>query len=129
MIQIERVGKIPQLLWTQYSSKEFSEQDVGLIEEQSDFIWVVSLDVPVAVAGLIYPSLINPPWLWFLLTHDFTSRQLSAFKFFTKLMHYVPKGTLTGVDLEFDPGFKFAKFFGFEDTGQTAGKYEIYRRT
>jgi len=128
MTQIERIEKIPQLIWTKHSSQEFHSHHVKAIEEQTDLMWEVSLDVPIAVAGLIYPSLVNPPWLWFLITEDFERRQLSSIRFFSKLIKYIPRGTMTSIKEDFEEGKRFAEFFNFNPEDVSQNGYQVYRR-
>jgi len=67
-----------------------------------------------AVAGFIYTSYVSPPWMWFVLAEKISLGDLIDFR---RLALQIPLGTLCAVAVDFTVGFKFAKFYGFEETG------------
>lgn len=125
MILIDEVTEIPQLLWTEHSSLEFSTANVMSIQEASQLIWLIKAETVLAVAGLIYGSFSSPPWLWFLTTQELKAlhvRQLQP------LVKKLAPGTLTAVKNDFTMGHKFAKLFEFAPTELVEQDYRIYRK-
>lgn len=94
--------------------------------DMSDFAWRIGA---VAIVGLIYHSLVNPPWMWFALGNNVTLRDLIDFR---RMQEMIPTGTLTAVDEEFKQGHRFAEFYGFRRTGEVKfhkdRTYLVYRR-
>lgn len=84
----------------------------------------------VAVAGLVYyAGFFNPPWFWFALARGITIKHLIDFR---RMMEYIPTGSLTAVNENEPQALKFARLYGFEETGQIReheGKvFKIFRR-
>lgn len=80
--------------------------------DMSDFVWRIG---NVAVAGFIHMSYTSPPWMWFVLAENIGISDLIDFR---RLSVRIPVGTLTAVLGTFTVGFKFAKFYGFVETGE-----------
>lgn len=123
---LEPIARLPDLPWREHSRNEILMTGEELIES-SDFVWRIG---NVAAIGYIYSSLVNPPWMWFVLAEDITIGDLNDFR---RLSRLIPKGTLTAVDAEFEVGFKFARLYGFELTDEeldNCGKmYKIMRKS
>lgn len=120
------IKKLPQLNWTENSYYEIEEAGGDVLLDQSDMAWQLG---NLLVVGLIYPSLISPPWMWFALTKDVKFRDLIDFR---RIKDYIPQGTVTAVAEDFAVAHRFAQFYGFVNTGdQVEHKnrcYYIYRR-
>jgi hypothetical protein len=125
MNQIELITGLPDWRWKPNSEKEISLTGEQLVNI-SDFVWRVGV---VAVAGFIHASFTSPPWMWFLLAEGVKVADLIDFR---RLAEKIPLGTLTAVADNFELGLKFAKIYGFVDTGETAedhGRlYKIMRK-
>ena len=130
MIQIEH---IPDLQWAEHSAEEYLGENIVRMENISALMWEIKLkEAPLAVCGLVYGALTNPPWLWFLITREFEKHVLDNVRYLRELACNIPSGTLTSVEQGFEPGYKFARFFGFFPTVHLAehnGKiYKVFRR-
>lgn len=112
MNPIELVKGMPAFEWTDHCAEEIILTGEQLLE-QSDFVWRIG---HIALAGFMYNSFVNPPWMWFVLAKGTTISDLIDFR---RLARGIPKGTLTAVAESFEVGMKFAKFYGFEETGET----------
>lgn len=125
MIQIKSITALPDWKWTPHCQKELEMTGQGLVES-SDFVWRIG---EVASVGFIYHSLTSPPWMWFLLAEGTTIADLIDFR---RLAIGIPKGTLTTVEDGFETGFRFARIYGFEETGEVhdyKGKpYKVMRK-
>jgi hypothetical protein len=108
---IELVTALPNWQWKKHSQEEIILTGEQLVE-MSDFVWRVG---NVAVVGFTYISYTSPPWLWFVLAEKVGIADLVDFR---RLTRQIPKGTLTAVAADFPMGFKFAKLYGFEETGE-----------
>ena len=86
----------------------------------SDFVWRLG---DVAIAGFNYVSYTSPPWMWFVLAEGVTISDLIDFR---RLSVRIPKGTLTAVAVDFAVGIKFARVYGFQETGE---EREYFGRT
>lgn len=111
MSQIEPIISLPNWDWTENTLDELITTGEALLD-QSDFVWRIG---HAAIAGFVYNSLVNPPWMWFMLTKGTTLSDLIDFRRLTRL---IPIGTLTAVNENFLVGMKFAKFYGFVPTGE-----------
>jgi hypothetical protein len=121
MNQIELIAALPAWKWKPHSAKEIALTGEQLVM-QSDFVWQVG---NVAVAGFIYHSYTSPPWMWFVLNEGITVADMIDFR---RLAEQIPKGTLTGVDLDFPLTMRFAKIYGFVEVDQTIERAgHIYR--
>lgn len=125
MNQIEAIKEIPDWTWMVKSQEEMTLAGSGIIE-QTDFMWRVG---NVAVAGFIYYSFLSPPAMWFALAKDVTIRDLVDFR---KIAELIPQGTITLVEDKFTTGLRFAKLYGFKETGDEETHfdktYKIMRR-
>lgn len=118
MIAIET---LPDLPWTEQSAAEIAKAP-GLVED-SDFAWQVD---DLFVAGWHYPVLAGPPWFWFALTENFERKDVRRLLI---LRPKIPAGAFTAVQRDFVAGHRFAKYFGFQPTGDVVeGDYLVYRR-
>lgn len=111
MNPIDLVTGLPNWRWKAHSQEEITMTGEELVE-MSDFVWRVG---NVAVVGFIYTSYLSPPWMWFVLADDVRIADLIDFR---RLALKIPKGTLTSVKAGFAVGFKFAKIYNFEETGE-----------
>lgn len=125
MNQIELITGLPNWQWKDNSEKEIAITGDQLVE-MSDFVWRVG---NVAVAGFIHASYTSPPWMWFVLADKVRFSDLVDFR---RLEKQIPKGTLTAVADEFEVGIKFARFYGFQEIGETIThldrQYRIMRK-
>ncbi len=111
MKQIELITGLPDWRWKPNSEKELGLTDISSVVDESDFIWRIG---NVAVAGFVYTSFVSPPWMWFVLADDVGFTDLLDFR---RLASQITPGTLTVVAADFLVGLRFAKFYGFEETG------------
>ena len=118
---MKEIKEIPDLAWTEQARREIALTGQALLD-QSDFAWVIG---NLAICGLLYRNFLNPPWFWFALTEGITIRDLIDFR---RLKELIPQGALTAVDESFGEGMRFARLYGFEDTGLREAGYHIYRR-
>jgi hypothetical protein len=113
MSQVEMITALPNWRW-----KDKSREEIDLTGEEllkySDFIWKLG---NIIVMGLIYSSFTSPPWAWFLLADDIKFSDLVDLR---RATDYIPSGAMTAVQSDFTVGLRFAKFYGFVETGQTA---------
>jgi len=124
MIQLNRRTEIPNIRFAEYSFAEYkkAESQIASIEQISEDIW--SLDSngdPLLVAGIIRPSLLARPRLWFLLALSFmdnTSWHLRLLREMTKELDKRYGTVETSVQADWDVGLRFARFCGFRPTGQ-----------
>lgn len=121
------IDKLPALNWTDNSAFEIEESGGNELLAISDCAWQIR---DILVVGLIYSSLVNPPWMWFALSKNVTFSDLIDFR---QIKDYIPKGTLTAVAEDFPIARRFAQFYGFEKTDDVhifkGRNYLIYRRT
>lgn len=131
MIQIEQIKEIPELEWAAQSAKEYEKYFEQTIKQNAD-IYLVKDEVPLFVVGLIYRSMINPPWMWLLLTQDYIRRLKKSIRATRLAIEYLPRGTMTAVAHGFRAGDTFARAFDFQPVGEwvvvEGKKYDIYRR-
>lgn len=120
------IHKLPALNWTDNSAYEIHAVSGDELLAQSDFAWQVG---NLFVMGLVYSTYTSPPWLWFALSKDVKFRDLIDSR---RIKDYIPTGTLTAVAEDFPVAQRFARFYGFEETGErvefTGRGYLIYRR-
>lgn len=117
---------LPDLDWNEIAQREIIVTGADIIAK-SDFAFQIGR---VAIAGLIYHNYISPPWFWFALAKGVTIRDLIDFR---ALREEIPQGALTAICEEWPNAIRFAKFYGFENTGEQRRygdkPYKIYRRT
>lgn len=125
MSPIELITGLPDWQWKDHSKNEIAMTGEQLVE-MSDFVWRLGA---VAVAGFIHTSYTSPPWMWFVLAEDVGVADLIDFR---RLALRIPKGTLTAVKADFAVGIKFAKVYGFTETGEeefySGRPYKIMRK-
>lgn len=116
---------LPNLDWNDFARQEILATGESLVT-QSDFAFQIGR---VAIAGLIYTTYTAPPWFWFALAKGVTIRDLLDFR---AVREEIPLGALTAVNVAWPQAVKFAKFYGFEDTGVERvvenKTYKIFRR-
>jgi hypothetical protein len=126
MNKIELITGLPDWHWKPNSQREITMNGIDLVKE-TDFIWRIG---NVAVAGFIHASFLSPPWMWFVLAENVTIADLIDFRRLAQLR--IPKGTLTCVGADFEVGLKFAKIYGFAETGgeviYSDRQYKIMRK-
>lgn len=119
------IKDLPNLEWSDFARQEIIVAGEELVA-QSDFAYQIGR---VAIAGLIYTSYTAPPWFWFALAKGVTIKDLFDFR---ALREEIPRGTLTAVNAAWPEAIKFAKLYGFEDTGKSrvveSKTYKIFRR-
>jgi hypothetical protein len=112
MNPIELITALPKnWRWKKHSEEEISMTGEELVD-MSDFVWRVGA---VAIAGFIHTSYTSPPWMWFVLAEKVRFSDLVDFR---RLAAQIPRGTLTAVAMDYSVGLKFAKFYGFVETGE-----------
>lgn len=132
MIQIEQVPFIPKLEYGDYAWKELqmSAGALSAVTAASEGIWVVTVDEPVLVCGIINNCLLNRPRFWFLLCRAFADRKvnyhLRALRQCVKLLSERYPSVETYVEADWETGEKFAKFCGFTKTTRSI---EMYGKT
>lgn len=120
------IKKLPDFDWNEIARREISLTGESLVE-RSTFAYRIK---NIAAAGLIYQSFLAPPWFWFVLAETTTMRDLIDFR---RLQMLIPTGALTACDVTEPLADRFARFYGFEPTGEQreyCGRtYNIFRRT
>jgi hypothetical protein len=106
------INKLPDLPWTDRAQSQIDTYGGDALLAQSHVAYRLG---NAAVIGLIYESMFSPPWLWFALAKSITMRDLIDFR---RKQELIPRGTITAVEDGDDVAFRFACFYGFEDTGQ-----------
>lgn len=117
MNQIELVTALPDWRWKEHSQNEILMTGRQLVD-LSDFVWRIG---NVAIAGFMHHSYTSPPWMWFVLAENVKIADLIDFR---RLSLLIPKGTLTAVDASFAVAIKFAKIYGFVETGEELQGYD-----
>jgi hypothetical protein len=116
---------MPDLKWLPHSENEIALTGAELIN-YSDTCYQIG---EIIAVGFIYHNYLSPPWMWFALAEGITLGHLIDFR---RLSEEIPQGTLTGVRSDYELGFRFAKLYGFEDTGDVRKhvgiSYNIFRR-
>jgi hypothetical protein len=119
------IKKLPDLDWDDIAKREIIVTGENLVE-QSDYAYQIGR---VAIAGLIYYSYTSAPWFWFALAKGVTIRDLIDFR---RLQEEIPIGSMTAVRTDRVEALRFARFYGFEETGElrTLGNttYKLFRR-
>jgi hypothetical protein len=126
MNPIEPISKLPDLPWREHSRKEMLMINAVELVDSSDFVYRIG---NIAAIGYIYNSLVNPPWMWFVLAENISIGDLVDLR---RACELIPKGTLTCVMDGYVAGFKFAKLYGFEMTDEELDncgkKYRVMRK-
>jgi hypothetical protein len=115
MIQIELVDQLPDLEWSDQALFELDRHGTGFLTKASSIYRLGDF----GVLGLNYSSFLSAPWLWFMLAKNIVWQDLKDLR---AQVHRVPSGTLTVVEDGYTVGERFARFFGFQPTGNS---YEI----
>lgn len=109
---MKEINRLPDLDWTDRAQRQIEAAGGDAIIGMSQAAYRLG---NAGVIGLIYGSLLSPPWLWFALARSVTMRDLIDFR---RIQHLIPQGTLVAVEEADEVAYRFAKFFGFEETGQ-----------
>lgn len=118
------INSIPNFDWNDLARRNI-ERSQGLVEESHVAYSIGN----IGIAGLIYSNFLQPPWFWFALARGVTLRHLLDFR---RLKERIPLGSLTAVDTASEDAVKFARVFGFVNTGQPYADEEtikIFRRS
>lgn len=119
------IDALPDLPWSKQARVEIVSTGAELVR-RSDLAFQFG---NIGVAGLIYTCLLSPPWFWFALVEDVSIGDLIDFR---RLAQHIPVGALTAIRSDFERGKKFARLYGFTDTGEVHShnnvSYNIYRR-
>jgi len=107
------ISKLPSLDWTERAEKQILLTGGDELIAASQVAYRLG---NAGVIGLIYTSYFSPPWLWFALAKTTRIRDLIDFR---RTQDRIPRGTLTAVDEDDATAYRFATFYGFEQTGQT----------
>lgn len=105
------INRLPDLDWTERAQRQIQLAGGDAIIAISQAAYRLG---NAGVIGLIYSSLLSPPWLWFALARSVTMRDLIDFR---RMQHLIPQGTMAAVEDEDEVAYRFAKFFGFVETG------------
>lgn len=132
MIHLKDIEEIPRLRWSAWSQEEFMCGNVAIMERRT--VRMVQGDFdrePLFILGLIYPSLTNPPWVWFLMTEDFFAHLMRNLRAMREAVMLLPPSNAL-VNAKFTEGCRFAEFFGFTREGGCTRfdgrEYALYRR-
>ena len=121
------ISELPNLPWTENTRAEIEKAGADALFAHTDIAWQFG---NILVVGLCYNSFVQAPWLWFALTKNVKFKDLIDFRHFQTM---IPVGTITAVAEDFTVGHRFAKFYGFENTGEaydvTGRSYLLYRKT
>ena len=137
MIRIEEIRDIPEVAMTPYSAFEFgsysAEARKELVRGSKIIRLVFRNSVPILVGGLYRGSLISIPYLWILLTPEFSSLRISELRSLVhELSLYAPQME-TLIDESNDRAVRLAKLFHFSPTEtlvQVANTYyRMFRRS
>lgn len=108
---MKTIKKLPDLDWTERAAWQIEANGGDEILRASQVAYRLG---NAGVIGLIYTSYFSPPWLWFALAKTTRMRDLIDFR---RMQHQIPRGTLTAVDDGDTTAYRFATFYGFEQTG------------
>lgn len=110
---MKEISRLPDLEWTERAQRQIEKTGGDALLRMSHVAYRLG---NAGVIGLIYGSLLSPPWLWFALARTATMRDLIDFR---RMQELIPKHTLVGVEEADEVAFRFARFYGFEETGHT----------
>lgn len=110
---MNRIKKLPELNWSQTAKDQLAMTGEELVLESTLAFQLRE----AACVGLIYHSLTAPPWLWFLLAEGVSFGDLIDMR---RKQELIPRGTMTAVDAGDNVALRFANFYGFRETGQSA---------
>lgn len=122
---MSQIKDMPELNWTEEARREIKLSGKELLR-QCDVAYRIG---DLAVVGLFYTSYTAPPWMIFALAEGITVTDLLDFR---RLALLIPPGTQTAIRSDFKDGLRFAKLYGFTDTGHryTFGDdtFSLFRR-
>lgn len=110
MSQIELITGLPDWKWGSKARQEMVLTGQALIDETDVMLQIGK----VGVIGFVYQSFTSAPWMWFLLARGTTISDLLDLR---RQSRKIPEGTITAVEASYKVGLKFAKLFGFVETG------------
>lgn len=109
---MKEIKALPELEWCARAKKQMNETDPAALLATSQVAYQIG---NAAIVGLIYTSMLGPPWLWFALADNVSFGDLIDLR---RAQEKIPKGTLTSVELGDEIAIRFATFYGFRPTGQ-----------
>lgn len=107
---MNRIDRLPDFDWSDRAKRQIETFGADLVKE-SNFAFAIG---NVAVAGLIYVSFTEKPWFWFALARNVRFRDLIDLR---RLQENIPPGSRTAVEAEDAVAIRFAKYYGFRETG------------
>lgn len=123
---MKEIKELPAWDWSNRAKAQMLHYDAETMLQSSYVAYQLGT---AAVVGLIYVSLLAPPWLWFALASEVTMRDLIDFR---RLRDRIPTGALTAIEEDDEIALRFASFHGFVDTGRIIeapeGNYIIMRK-
>lgn len=137
MIQTEIPASIPDLAWSEYSSREFEMVPKEIREQlvrSSSLVRLFSDEGgPLMVAGLYRPTLLSAAHFWALLTPHFSSIKSGDIRRLVQYLRAIPGLVETFIEVGNERADKLARLFGFQPTQNcgTIGSMQmcLYRRT
>lgn len=134
MIKSDPIATIPLDLLDQMSSYAKAEIEAGaevkyldILEKESNAIHLVTRNErPVALVGVIRPTLLGSAHLWFLLMDNIRIGTYGALKTLVPQLFDLFPRVETGIEVGYVEGDRFARHFGFIPFGKT---YEVLGRT
>jgi hypothetical protein len=108
---MKEINKLPNLDWTDRARRQIDAAGGNALINMSHVAYRLG---NAGVIGLIYGSLLSPPWLWFALAKNVTMRDLIDFR---RMQNLIPPGTFAAVEDADKVAYRFASFFGFVQTG------------
>lgn len=119
------IRELPPLNWTEHAAAEICLNGQAVLDASTG-VWQIG---SVAIAGLIYHSFTDPPFMWMAVSKDIQFKDLLDFRRYAEM---IPSGTTTYVNVTSEVAFRFARLYGFRGTGryvhQNDNTYLIMRR-
>lgn len=123
---MKEISELPDLNWSDRAKRQIASAGGNKLIRMSQVAYRLG---DVGVIGLVYQSFFSPPWLWFALAKGVTIRDLIDFR---RMQDRIPRGTVVAVEEADETAYRFAAFYGFEDSGrliESAGvNYIIMRK-
>jgi hypothetical protein len=110
---MKEINQLPDFDWTERAQRQIDTHGGNALLAASHKAYRLG---NAGVIGLIYQSMFSPPWLWFALAKTATMRDFIDFR---RMQELIPRGTLTAVEDGDEVAFRFARFYGFEDSGNS----------